>query len=269
MANPQRENGHTRIANEIMDALVRTRIPGEARQVLDFVIRKTYGFNKKADRIATSQIMEATGLSRRSVEKARNKLREMNLIAVKNGSLILEYTFNKDYESWHLPPKKAHTTAKKGAYYRQKRGQSTPQKAVHKIHKDTITKDNIQNTINQPQAAASSEQPVENPEVTKALDAIYKEGFNIYALINKAKAQLKWGKDQRFPDQVILGVCAAYQKDKPKITNAWPWFTVVLRKESEAFFAAKNIAEHQKIKSQGAMSLAEILSRAQAQGAKT
>jgi phage replication O-like protein O len=259
MANPQRENGHTRIANEIMDALVRTRIPGEARQVLDFIIRKTYGYSKKLDYISTSQIMEATALTRKATEKARGKLREMNIITThkKEGSQILGYSFNKDYETWKLPPKKGHTTPKKG-------GELPPKKQHTKDNKDTI-----QNKEDQPQAAASSEQPVENPEVTKALEAVYKTGFNIYALINKAKAQLKWTKEQRFPDQVILGVCAAYQKDKPKIANSWPWFTVVLRKESEAFFAAKNIEEHRQIKNQGTLSLAEILSRAAAQGAKT
>jgi len=110
---------------------------------------------------------------------------------------------------------------------------------------------------------ASGEKPVENEEVKKALDDVFKSGFNIYELINKAKKELKWTKEQRFPDEVILGVCAAYKKEKDKIKESFPWFMVVLRKESEAYFAAKNIAEHQKFKEQGgAMSLAEILSRA-------
>ena len=34
MANPQTENGYTKIANEIMEALAHIRIPGEAMQVL-------------------------------------------------------------------------------------------------------------------------------------------------------------------------------------------------------------------------------------------
>ena len=58
MANPQRENGHVDIANEIMDKLCRYRIPGEVRQVMDTVFRKTYGWNKKADRISLSQFCE-------------------------------------------------------------------------------------------------------------------------------------------------------------------------------------------------------------------
>jgi phage replication O-like protein O len=49
--SPQKEHGYTPIANEIYDAFVRTRISGEARQVLDCIIRKTYGYNKKEDKI--------------------------------------------------------------------------------------------------------------------------------------------------------------------------------------------------------------------------
>lgn len=46
MAEPQKENGYTPIANEIMDALCRIRIPGEERQVLDCISGKhTAGIN--------------------------------------------------------------------------------------------------------------------------------------------------------------------------------------------------------------------------------
>ena len=60
MANPQKENGYTAIANEIMEALCRHRIPGEDRQVLDVIFRKTYGFNKIEDYISLSQFVDMT-----------------------------------------------------------------------------------------------------------------------------------------------------------------------------------------------------------------
>lgn len=83
MANPQIENGYTRIANEIMDALAKIRIPGQARQVLDFILRKTYGWNKKTDMISLSQFVEGTGLSKVAVCKGINKLLGMNIITKK------------------------------------------------------------------------------------------------------------------------------------------------------------------------------------------
>ncbi len=70
MANPQIENGHTKIANEIMDALCCFRIPGEARQVLDCIIRHTWGWNKKTDKISLSQFVAMTGLMKTAIVKS-------------------------------------------------------------------------------------------------------------------------------------------------------------------------------------------------------
>jgi len=105
MASPQTKNGFTRIANEIMDALTRTRIPGEARQCLDFIIRKTYGYGKKEDAISLSQFSYFTGLHRSSVCRGINQLVEMKLIYKKATSLIAKYRFNKDFDTWQVVAK--------------------------------------------------------------------------------------------------------------------------------------------------------------------
>ena len=67
MAKPQPENGHTRIANEILEHLMRTHLSSNQWQVLLCIIRKTYGFQKKVDYIANKQIGEATGLGKQVV----------------------------------------------------------------------------------------------------------------------------------------------------------------------------------------------------------
>jgi len=100
-------------------------------------------------------------------------------------------------------------------------------------------------------------------ELKAALNKIFQDKFNIFTLIAKIKKELKWDKGQEFPEEVLLKVCEAYWRDKPKIKQPWPWFRVVLTKESEMYFASKNIKEHAAIKKQGSMSLAEILKRAQ------
>lgn len=117
MVNPQKEDGYTAIANEIMNALARIRIAGEARQMLDVIIRKTYGYNKKSDQIATSQFIKLTGLSRPSVHKNRKKLLYMNLITVtQKGYTPKTYMFNKDFETWGSVSKKGYTQKSKGVY---------------------------------------------------------------------------------------------------------------------------------------------------------
>lgn len=109
MANPQAEDGYTKIANEIMEALAKIRISGEARQVLDVILRKTYGWGKKKDRIALSQFHEATGgMKKPSISRAIRTLLAIKLIIVsenanRNGQ---EYEFNKDYETWKPLAKK-------------------------------------------------------------------------------------------------------------------------------------------------------------------
>lgn len=106
MANPQTENGYTRVANELMEALARIRIPGESRQVLDGIIRKTYRFGKKEDAISLAQFCLAAGLKKVAVCKAVNKLSEMNLITKKGNGNLQIYGLNKDYSQWKPLPKK-------------------------------------------------------------------------------------------------------------------------------------------------------------------
>ena len=106
MASPQLENGYTKIANEIMDALIAYRIPGEQRQVLDFIIRKTYGFNKMWDIISNSQFVEATGLKKPTICRALNELIRKRLVIKNDNNYIPSYRFNKDYRLWQKLSKK-------------------------------------------------------------------------------------------------------------------------------------------------------------------
>lgn len=105
MSNPQKEDGYTAIANEIMEALIRYRIPGEQRQCLDFILRKTYGFNKKSDMISNSQFVKATGLKKQAVSRALNGLILKNVIK-KDDRYIPSYEFNKNYTLWKVSSKK-------------------------------------------------------------------------------------------------------------------------------------------------------------------
>ena len=74
MANPQKENGYLSIANEIVDRLIGLGLSGREYEVVLFVIRKTYGFNKKEDRIAISQFERGLGIHRSTACKLINSL---------------------------------------------------------------------------------------------------------------------------------------------------------------------------------------------------
>jgi phage replication O-like protein O len=150
MANPQKENGFVGVSNEIMEALARIRIAGEAMQILWVIIRQTYGFNKKYDWISISQFHTKTGIQKPHIIRALNKLKQMNIIAQKGNSVAnngndnpLSYCLQKDYDLWRPLPKKA-TLPKKVMAVAQKGNLALPKK-VPTIYtlKDTLTKDTL------------------------------------------------------------------------------------------------------------------------------
>ena len=146
MTNPQKENGFTPIANELLEALAKYRIPGEQRQCLDVILRKTYGFNKKQDAISLSQFVEMTGINRQNVIRAIKGLLSKKIIRVikKDNKLSHIYEFNKYYNQWQSLSKKI-TLSKKIMNVIKKDNLSLSKKIHTKdtITKDTITKDTI------------------------------------------------------------------------------------------------------------------------------
>lgn len=106
MANPQVEEGYTKIANAILDALTRIRIPGESMQILLTVLRKTFGFNKKEDIISLSQFNLYTGIAKPSIIRGIKQLESMNLIYKNVNRNGRTYCINKDYSTWKPLTKK-------------------------------------------------------------------------------------------------------------------------------------------------------------------
>jgi len=101
MANPQPDE-FTRISNELLDQLCTIRIPGEAMQILLVIFRKTYGYNKKEDKISLSRFSELTNLATSNCSRAIKKLERMNLISVNRDQYISIYSIQKDYDKWQI-----------------------------------------------------------------------------------------------------------------------------------------------------------------------
>ena len=98
MAKPQLENGYTKIANELLEHLSRIHLSSNQWQVLLCIIRRTYGFNKKVDYIANSQICESTGLCKAVVSRTLRSLSDIKVINRKGKEIGLQ----KDWEQWKL-----------------------------------------------------------------------------------------------------------------------------------------------------------------------
>ncbi|MBU1864279.1 MAG: replication protein [Candidatus Omnitrophica bacterium] len=162
MANPQKENGHIGIANEIVEHFATLKLSGTDWQVLWVILRKTWGWHKKSDKISMGQIAEMTGLDRRHVCRALKRLTLRKVVAKNGDTLPTSYSFNKDYEKWHtetLPvakfddskkedkvsPKMVTPVAKNGDTFVAKNGDTSVAKNgahnIYKDNKDTLTKD--------------------------------------------------------------------------------------------------------------------------------
>lgn len=107
MSNPQTEDGYTRIANELLDAIVQFDFGKRQYAVVLAVIRKTYGYNRKSDALSITQISEMTNLPRPHVSSAITELVSMNVFTKSNengrlvrGQFVAEIGINKNYKSW-------------------------------------------------------------------------------------------------------------------------------------------------------------------------
>jgi phage replication O-like protein O len=98
MASPQLENGHTRIANELLRAIYRHQFSASGLRVVLWVVRGSYGWNKKmvhewSYRAASEDLNMPIG----SVHLAMQVLIDSGVIKKdEHGRLALI----KDYESW-------------------------------------------------------------------------------------------------------------------------------------------------------------------------
>lgn len=100
MKSPQTEDGFTQIANELLEAFSRLDASGSAWRVFMVVLRKTYGFHKKKDKISLTQFEDMSRLTRMSVCRGLNELVELNVITVEKDGYINIYQVQKDYELW-------------------------------------------------------------------------------------------------------------------------------------------------------------------------
>jgi len=109
MANPQTENGYTKISNELLEAIIRSGLNGTEIAIIFHIIRKTYGFSKLEDEISLSQFCESIPVSRMSIITALKNLQLVKIIRLVKKGLSVKmsnrYAINKNYEEWQLVKK--------------------------------------------------------------------------------------------------------------------------------------------------------------------
>lgn len=107
--SPQKENGYTSIAHEIIEAIC--RFDGMSAQELRLVlllIRKTYGFHKKETTLTLNEMACYLNIQRTRCSTLINDLELMKIVTVTenvNGR-PKKYKFNKHYNEWSGVTKK-------------------------------------------------------------------------------------------------------------------------------------------------------------------
>ncbi|KAE9867950.1 replication protein [Escherichia coli] len=92
------DDGYTRFANELLEAIASADLTARQLKVMLAYVRKTYGFNKKTDRIADEQIAQLTGLSRQNVNKAKKELISMNCLFMDGNQIGV----NREVSAWQF-----------------------------------------------------------------------------------------------------------------------------------------------------------------------
>lgn len=228
MAKPQLEDGYIKIANEIMEALIKQNLSGQELRLTLFVIRKTYGFNKKEDYISLSQMSKILGLSIVRASQVINRLQQMKIVTLKENlkGKTKKYSFNKDFERWD--------TLKENLKLKEKRSQHLRKNVSTK---DTITKDNnlVEDSKEESRPVVSTKIKTEEEKqkpidvaLAKLLGELIKQRQpeNKDVLRQEKKKYIPWAKeirlmreqDSRDPEiiEIIITLC---QKDPFWKTN--------------------------------------------------
>lgn len=199
MSDPQTEDGYTRIANELLDAILRYPFSKRELNIVLAVIRKTYGFNKKADDMTLTQLADLTGMHLPHVSEAVAALSGKNVLLKREGKYGYVLGLNKKHSTWNAYRNGNVTETVSGGY---RNGNNGLPKREHSVTETVNTKDNPkrqpQKTI--PKAREHAPVPGLDPEVWSMWFEYRKEIKKPIREPSIEKAQKKlasFGSDQR------------------------------------------------------------------------
>lgn len=97
------DDGFTRIANELLEAVMHAGLSQHQLLVLMAIMRKTYGFNKKSDWVSNEQISVLTGILPHKCSAAKSALVKRGILT-QTGRVI---GINKTVGEWSSLPEKS------------------------------------------------------------------------------------------------------------------------------------------------------------------
>jgi phage replication O-like protein O len=105
MANPQLENGYTKICNELLSAIYERVNNGDWCKIILFTMRITYGFNRKLVKSNYKSYATAVRIAKDRIELLLSELYLRKILRFEQLSKDFFWIgLNKNYEEWHLEP---------------------------------------------------------------------------------------------------------------------------------------------------------------------
>ncbi len=144
MASPQKENGFTSIANELLGEILKSDFTLRELKIILTVIRFSYGFNRKQAELSVRFISEATGIKYHHISNSINTLIRKYVLTVNNSDNHKQgrvLKLNKDYETWNFD------SYQKGNSYQKSNG-SVTEKVTETVTEKVTKKENNKENIN-------------------------------------------------------------------------------------------------------------------------
>ncbi|GEM_PF-4848428 len=103
-ATRQESQGFTPVPHEILEMLARTELSSYQLRVLMVILRRTFGWHKDADTIASLQFRSATGINdRRNIHRTVKSLADRRIIVVyRDDKHAGNYRINRNLAEWKL-----------------------------------------------------------------------------------------------------------------------------------------------------------------------
>jgi phage replication O-like protein O len=105
VANPQSEDGHTRIANTLLEAILKHAWTGHQElKVVFYVARETYGWSRTKAQISYGMITRATGIHRRNAIRICASLQARGILMMQGTGDRYAHIMGiqKNYELWDV-----------------------------------------------------------------------------------------------------------------------------------------------------------------------
>ncbi len=103
MASPQIENGHTRIANELLKIIIKYMVNPSWLRVSLLTIRITYGFHRTKTMSNYPSFLKWLNLTDEYLKQVLSEMKHAKVIHYDpKDSFKFEIGLNKNYEEWNI-----------------------------------------------------------------------------------------------------------------------------------------------------------------------